>query len=181
MSSRLFQHSLSFAFLSVCSLLASVVAIADSSHARIVRLSTVQGDVRIAHDVKGDSLQAPEGAWQRADLNLPIRHADAIATDNGRAVIEFENGTSVFLAEHSVIEFYDLSLDEGAFTTRLILRQSSASFSVHPGRGDYFSVTGGDFSIEANDRAYFRLNNYDDGSDVQVFQGYISVLGKKKN
>src|SRR5262249_1800878 len=98
----------------------------------------------------------------------------------GRAEVEFESGNVAFLAENTVLEFYDLSLEDGSFTTRLILRQGSASFSVRPGRGDYFSVTGGDFSVEANEKSYFRVNNYDDGSDVQVFRGHISVLNKDK-
>ena len=168
------------AFLVICSCFSASSASADSSHARIIRLSYVQGDVRIAHDVKGDPLQSGDASWERASLNLPIHQGDAIATDNGRAEVEFESGNVAFLAENTVLEFYDLSLDDGAFTTRLIVRQGSASFSVRPSRGDYFSVTGGDFSIEANEKSYFRLNNYDDGSDVQVFQGHISVLNKDK-
>jgi len=155
-------------------------AFADASHARIIRLSFVQGDVRITHNISGDPLQSGNNAWEAATLNLPIHQGDAVATDNGRAEVEFESGSVAFLAENTVLEFYDLSLEDGEFTTRLILRQGSASFSVRPGRGDYFSVTGGDFSVEANEKAYFRLNNYDDGSDVQVFQGHISVLSKGK-
>src|SRR5262245_19470809 len=161
------------AFVTVCS------AAADNAHARIIRLSYVPGDVRIAHNVNGDSIQSESG-WEAATLNIPIHHGDAVATDNGRAEIEFESGTVAFLAENTVLEFYDLSLEDGEFTTRLILRQGSASFSVRPGRGDYFSVTGGDFSIEATEKAYFRLNNYDDGSDVQVIQGRVTVLNKGK-
>lgn len=155
-------------------------ASADTSHARIIRLSYVQGDVRITHNVSGDPLQSSDSAWEVAALNLPIHQGDALATDNGRAEVEFESGSVAFLAENTVLEFYDLSLEDGAFTTRLIVRQGSASFYVRPGRGDYFSVTGGDFSVEATDKAEFRLNNYDDGSDVQVLQGRVSVLGKNK-
>jgi len=153
---------------------------ADSSHARIIRLSYVQGDVRIAHDISGDPLQAGDTAWERATLNMPVHRSDVVATDNGRAEVEFESGNIAFLAENTVLQFYDLSLEDGSFTTRLILRQGSASFYVRPARGDYFSVTGGDFSIEAAEKAEFRLNNYDDGSDVQVLQGRISVLSKNK-
>src|SRR5215470_17214158 len=177
MTSRIAFRSILFAAFLVFAAVGS--ALADSSHARIIRLSYVQGDVRIAHNVNGDSLQSQSG-WEAATLNIPIHHGDAVATDNGRAEIEFESGTVAFLAENTVLEFYDLSLEDGEFTTRLILRQGSASFSVRPGRGDYFSVTGGDFSIEVNEKAHFRLNNYDDGSDVQVFQGHISVLSKGK-
>jgi hypothetical protein len=177
-SQRVFRLPFSLLILAFC--LAASSTFADSSHARIIRLSYVQGDVRITHNVSGDPLQSGDNAWESATLNMPIHQGDAVATDNGRAEVEFESGNVAFLAENTVLEFYDLSLEDGSFTTRLILRQGSASFSVRPGRGDYFSVTGGDFSVEANEKARFRVNNYDDGSDVQVSQGHISVLVKDK-
>jgi len=80
-----------------------------------------------------------------------------------------------------VLEFYDLSLEDGAKTTRLVLRQGTASFYANPGNGDYFSVTGGDFTVEADGRAGFRLDNFDDGSVVNVTKGRVSVLRKDKS
>ena len=135
-------------------------AAADSSHARIIRLSLVQGDVRFARQAHGDPLADPNAVWETAALNLPIGHGYVLATDNGRAEVEFENGAMAFLKENTVLEFYDLSLHDGARTTRLVLRQGSASFYVNPARGDYFSVTGGDFTVQADNRSSFRLDNY---------------------
>ena len=153
---------------------------ADSSHARIIRLSLVQGDVRFTRDVHGDPLTSDKANWEGATLNLPIRQGYVLATDHGRAEVEFENGAMAFLAENTVLEFYDLSLEDGAKTTRLVLRQGTASFYVNPGSGDYFSVTGGDFTVEADGRAGFRLDNFDDGSVVDVTKGRVSVLRKNK-
>src|SRR5215475_10097149 len=161
MTSQPSRRLLIFLAAAIMAFLASApFALADTSHARIIRLSYVQGDVRIAHNVNGDSLQSSDDAWERASLNLPIHQGDAVATDNGRAEVEFESGSVAFLRENTVLEFYDLSLEDGSFTTRLIVRQGSASFYVRPSHGDYFSVTGGDFSIEASEKAEFRLNNY---------------------
>jgi len=155
---------------------------ADSSHARIVRLSLVQGDVRFARDARGaDPLADSSVVWEAGQLNLPIRQGYIVATDNGRAEVEFENGAMAFLSANTVLEFYDLSLEEGAKTTRLVLRQGSASFYVNPGGGDYFSVTGGDFTVEAASRTEFRLDNYDDGSNVNVSKGRVTVLRKGGN
>ncbi len=154
---------------------------ADSSHARIIRLSLVQGDVRFASDVKGDPLASQTATWEAAEPNLPIRQGYVLATDKGRAEVEFENGAMAFLADNTVLEFYDLSLEDGAKTTRLILRQGTASFYVNAGNGDYFSVTGGDFTVEASERSSFRLDNYDDGSVVNVLKGHVSVLRKNKS
>ncbi|HEX3543987.1 MAG TPA: FecR family protein [Candidatus Acidoferrum sp.] len=150
-----------------------------ASHARIIRLSLVQGDVRILHDSKGDPLANDKAPWERAELNLPIRQHDVLATDNGRAQVEFENGAMAFLNENSVLEFFDLSLDDGSLTTRLILRQGTGSFYVNPAHDDYFSVTGGDFTAEAAGRTNFRMDNFDDGSTVAVSKGEVSVVHNK--
>jgi FecR protein len=151
---------------------------ADSSHARIIRLSLVQGDVRFTRDTHGDSLTDQKAVWETAVLNLPIRQGYVVATDNGRAEVEFENGAMAFLNENTVLEFYDLSLDNGARTTRLVLRQGTASFYVNPASDDYFSVTGGDFTVEASGRTSFRMDNFDDGSNVDVLKGYVNVRHK---
>src|SRR5258708_2350448 len=154
-------------------------AAADSSHARIIRLSLVQGDVRFAGGTHGDPLADAKATWESAGLNLPIRQGYVLATDNGRAEVEFENGAVAFLKENTVLEFYDLSLNDSARTTRLVLRQGSASFYVNPAGGDYFSVTGGDFTVEADGRSTFRLDNYDDASTVETYKGRVSVLHNK--
>src|SRR5947199_7786161 len=156
-------------------------ASAGASHARIIRLSLVSGDVRFATETHRDPLTDSKANWDAAQLNLPIRQGYVLATDNGRAEVEFENGTLAFLKENTVLEFYDLSLNDAARTTRLVLRQGSASFYVNPAGGDYFSVTGGDFTVEADGRSTFRLDNYDDGSTVETYKGRVSVLHQEKS
>jgi FecR protein len=169
------------AFLGLLSFSTLSPTFADSNHARIIRLSLVEGDVRFARDVHGDPLTSDKVAWEAAELNLPIRQGYVLATDKGRAEVEFENGAMAFLAENTVLEFYDLSLSEnGDKTTRLVLRQGTGSFYVNPANGDYFSVTGGDFTVEAVDRTNFRVDNFDDGSAVNVSKGHVSVRRKDK-
>jgi FecR protein len=179
MTSRtVFRSLLSFSFFALFA--GFQPADADSSHARVIRLSLVQGDVRFTREAHGDPLADPKAQWEKAMANLPVRQGYVIATDNGRAEVEFENGAMAFLNENTVLEFFDLSLEDGARTTRLVLRQGSASFYVNPTSGDYFSVTGGDFTVEATGKGSFRLNNFDDGSNVDVLTGHASVLHKKE-
>jgi len=155
--------------------------LADNSHARIVRLSLVQGDVRFAPSFRDDPLTDTNAGWQAAPLNLPIRQGYVVATDNGRAEVEFENGAMMFLGANTVVEFYDLSLRDGDRITRLVLRQGTSTVYVNPSNGDYFSVTGGDFTVEAAGRATFRLDNFDDGSAVNIEKGHANVLRGKKS
>jgi hypothetical protein len=154
-------------------------AVADRSHARIIRVSYVQGDVRFLRESSGDPLADSKATWEKAALNLPIRQGNVLATDNGRAEVEFENGTTAFLKENTVIEFFDLTLQDGAHTTRLVLRQGTASFHTSLVGDDYFSVTGGDFTVEAERNSSFRIDSYDDGSTVETLKGNVSVLRKQ--
>ncbi len=169
-----------FAFLFLALLSSAPSASADASHIRIIRISYVQGDVRFARDIKGDPLAGSENiTWENAELNLPVRQGFVISTEKGRAEVEFENGSLALIGENTVLQFFDLSLEDGSKTTRLILRQGTASFSINPSNGDYFSVTGGDFSVEADGHSSFRLDNFDDGSRINVMKGRVNVLRKK--
>lgn len=164
----------------LCAVSASPAS-ADNSHARIVRLSLVQGDVRFARSFHQDPLTDSNAVWEVAPLNLPLRQGYVLSTDSGRAEVEFENGAMAFLSSNTVLELYDLSLRDGGRITRLVLRQGSAAFYVNAATGDYFSVTGGDFTVEATRRATFRMDNFDDGSSVNVQQGHLSVLRNEQS
>lgn len=170
-------------FISLLALgISAASTLGDVSHARIVRLSVVEGDVRVAQGPHGqDPLADSALVWDRAQINLPLRQGSVVATDKGRAEVEFENGAMAFLSDNTVLEFYDLSLEDGALSTRLVLRQGGASFCVNPRSGDYFSVTSGDFTAEATSRAEFRVDNFDDGSTVGVSKGRINVLHGKQS
>jgi len=156
-------------------------AFADASHVRIVRLSLLQGDVRYARSFHDDPLIEGNATWEQAALNLPLREGYVLATGSGRAEVEFENGAMAFLSGNTVVEFYDLSLHDGGRITRLVLRQGSASFYFSPTTGDYFSVTGGDFTVEATSRTTFRLDNFDDGSTVKVERGSVNVVRNEQS
>src|SRR5260370_35509733 len=97
-------------------------AAADSSHARIIRLSLVQGDVRFARQTPGDPLSDSSATWENASLNLPIRQGYVLATDKGRAKVEFENGAMPFRTENTALGFFGLSLKVSALTQVLSFR-----------------------------------------------------------
>src|SRR5580698_6843197 len=85
--------------------LCALPAAADSQ-ARIVRLSDVQGTVQIN---KNTGL-----GFERAFLNLPITQGAQLRTrDNGRAEIEFEDGSTIRLTPNTTVEFSTLGLNDG--------------------------------------------------------------------
>jgi hypothetical protein len=156
-------------------------ATADSSHARIVRLSTTQGDVRFARSAGNDSLTDPNVVWEGAALNLPIRQGYVLGTGSGRAAVEFEFGNSAaYLDENAVLEFQDLSLHDGVRSTRLVLRQGTAAFIVAREGGEYFSVTAGEVTAKIEEGANFRMDVYDDGVTIGVKKGRVTVTTKSQ-
>src|SRR5208283_4619628 len=85
----------------VCTLCA-LPAVADSQ-VRIVRLSDVQGTVQID---KNSGL-----GFENAFLNMPVTQGSQLRTGaNGRAEVEFEDGSSMRLTPNTTVEFSTLSL-----------------------------------------------------------------------
>src|SRR3989454_3820617 len=98
----------------------------DYSHARVVRLSLVEGDVQVSRPRAQDSDDQGNGeTWEQALLNLPIRQGYTLATGNGRAEIEFESGATARLAENSVLQLTELALSNGGRITPMTLTQRS--------------------------------------------------------
>jgi hypothetical protein len=146
-------------FLSVCFAIAggllTTSASADSK-IRIVRLSEVQGSVQISHG-GGDSLG-------RAFINLPVVEGTRVKTGvDGRAEVEFEDGSTLRLAPGTEIKFTLLSLaSDGSKmnTAQLIAGTVYANVHANKGRdkrGDEFVLNFARESVTVPDAAHFRL------------------------
>src|SRR5664279_5898879 len=84
-----------------------VVSASAESKARIVRLSEVQGSVQIDRS-------AGEG-FDKAFINLPLIEGSKLRTGkDGRAEVEFEDGSALRLAPNTEVNFLHLALgDDG--------------------------------------------------------------------
>src|ERR1700678_1275438 len=78
---------------------------------QIVRLSLVEGDVRISRGKEGE--HATGGEWGQAVANVPIESGFSLVTGKGRAEIEFEDASTVYLGEDSVLTFNQLTATNG--------------------------------------------------------------------
>ena len=88
------QVRFALAMLSLLIVAASVPAFADS-HVRIVRLSSVEGNVQIDRAGQG---------MERAILNTPIVEGTRLVTGkDGLAELEFENQTALRLTDDSEV------------------------------------------------------------------------------
>lgn len=148
-------------------------AIADAapssdSEAQIVRVSYVQGDVRLSsgdskhRNVLGDS-------WVEARADVPIEGGYTLATGAGRAVIEFEGGSSVYLADNSVLLFKELIVKDEALSTQLELLSGTATLDLQPLPNEHFSLetpSSPPIAVFHPQKALLRVNSYLDGMTV---------------
>ena len=123
-----------------CLLLTPAVAVAASktadqkpaqiTQAQIVRLSLVDGDVRIARDQQQG--QAKHTDWEKAITGLPLESGFSIATGDGRAVIELQDASTLYLSPNSVLFLNDLTTTGDTPNTEVALLTGTMTLHVHP-------------------------------------------------
>jgi hypothetical protein len=152
-----------------CALLA-LPALADSQ-ARIVRLSDVQGSVQID---KNTGM-----GFENAFLNLPITQGAQVRTrDNGRAEIEFEDGSTLRLAPNTSVDFSALSLsDAGKHVSVVNLVEGMAYVNWLGKGGDEFSLNFSREKISLDHAAHFRVQASAETAAVAIFKGEVDVEG----
>jgi FecR protein len=149
---------------------ASLPGLADS-HVRIVRLSYIEGAVEVAH---GDAQ-----AYQKAIINLPITEGTKLKTsDQGRAEVEFEDGSTLRLISDSLVEFPQLSLrDSGARVSDVEVTKGIVYVNSVGNRSDEFSVGFGREKVILAHAARLRIVLRANNSSVAVFKGSVEVEG----
>jgi FecR protein len=105
-------------------------AASSETYDQIVRLSLVEGDVRISRGKEGE--HATGGAWGEGVANLPIESGFSLVTGTGRAEIEFEDASTVYLGDNSVLVFNELTTTGGVPHSELTLVSGTATLHVQP-------------------------------------------------
>jgi hypothetical protein len=159
-------------------LVALIIPASAGSKARIVRLSEVQGTVQIE--------RAPGDGFDKAFMNLPVVEGSRIKTGkDGRAEIEFEDGSALRLAPGSEINFADLSLgDEGQKLNTVDLLSGTVYANLYvkstyeKKAGDQFQLNFARESISVHGAAHFRVElNGRSRATVALFKGKLSATG----
>jgi hypothetical protein len=151
-------------------MLLALPALADSQ-ARIVRLSDVQGSVQID---KNTGM-----GFENAFLNLPITQGTQLKTlANGRAEVEFEDGSTLRLTPSSTIEFSRLGLsDAGNHISVINLVEGIVYVNWLGKSGDEFSLNFSREKIALDRAAHFRVNTSTEAANLAVFKGDVEVDG----
>jgi hypothetical protein len=146
---------------------------AVTTYPQIVRLSYVQGDVRVARGKEAEKRQDQEPGettgWEQATANLPLRTGYSLVTGTGRAEIEFEDASVVYLADNSVLTFNEISATNGVPYTEIALLSGTATLNVQtllPGESFRIFTPGDSFTVMYPKRAYLRVNSYLDAIAV---------------
>jgi hypothetical protein len=151
-----------------------VVSASAESKARIVRLSEVQGTVRID--------RATGDGFDKAFINLPVVEGSRLKTGkDGRAEVEFEDGSALRLAPDSEVDFIRLALgDDGQKLSTVQLVSGTVYANLHPKNagqktGDQFLLNFARESVTVPEAAHFRLELADATATLAVFKGKLSA------
>lgn len=146
-------------------------ALADSK-ARIVRLSDVEGTVKINRNA-GDG-------FEKAFLNMPVTEGTVLETKNdGRAEIEFEDGSVVRIAPDTRLTFSELSLlDSGVRLSTTRMDFGLAYVNFRGSKDDQFTLSFAQENLRLARESHFRVEVTELAATVAVFDGEVPVTGK---
>ena len=151
-----------------------VVSASGESKARIVRLSEVQGTVQFD--------RAAGNGFDKAFLNLPVIEGSKLKTGkDGRAEVEFEDGSALRLAPNSEVDFIRLALgDDGQKLSTVQLVSGTVYANLHPKKagqktGDQFLLNFDRESVTVPQAAHFRVELADARATLAVFKGKLSA------
>ena len=149
-----------------CALVA-LPALADSQ-ARIVRLSDVRGSVEMD---KNTGL-----GFERAFLNLPVTQGAQLRTrGDGRAEIEFEDGSTLRLAPDTKVEFSTLGLNDSGKRVSVINLVEGMAYVNWTDKNDAFTLNFSSEKVELDHVAHFRVETTPTVSKFAVFKGDVEV------
>lgn len=163
-----------------------IFAFADSQ-VRMVRLSLADGNVEAGHHLSPN--------YQKAFLNVPIVQGMTLRTGEGRAEVEFEDGSTVRLGPQTLVEFTTLSRrDSGALVSAITVDQGITYIdcrgddyvklsggALSGSKRDEFSILLGNEAIRPAEKAHFRVLRNSGKAEVAVFSGEVALQGPTEN
>ncbi len=155
-----------FASLAILTVIVAPAHTDEVSHARIVRLSFVEGDA---------AYQRPGSTWQRAMMNLPLQQDFSLRTDAGYAEVECESGLAIYLAQNTQVEFTGLSMLDGGKVTSVKLDQGTIITTANLSHGDQLSIAVGNMDVTVPRSGRFRVDATESQNWVTVFHGKVDV------
>ncbi|HUK30754.1 MAG TPA: FecR domain-containing protein [Candidatus Acidoferrum sp.] len=131
---------------------------------QIVRINYLQGDVRLS---RGDGKQPNlDKDWVQAAINVPIATGFSLATGEGRAEIEFENGSTIDLAENSLLLFRKLITTSGVPASDISLITGTLTIWFSPRPNETLSVHTPSDTLTFNEKSFLRIDSFLDATSI---------------
>lgn len=140
-----------------------------AADSRAVRLSNVEGDVRVVQD--GEVIADP------ALANLPLFEGSEITTGNeGRAEIQFEDGSIVRLSPNTTLALSVLQKQGTATRTEIVMNSGLAYFELQPNTPEHsVRVNYGPAAFTASAFSVVRVIGDAPPASLAVFSGSIHL------
>jgi hypothetical protein len=161
----------------------SAIAPAESEgwQPQMVWITHSEGEVKFSPGKKGQAKLNDD--WTIANRNQVMEDGYTLVTENGKAEIEFEDGTILYLADHSALEFNELWASSTVYDTRMSLLTGMVTIS-HPEKSQP-----GLFYLPANELVLYtpvitmhfvdtgvtRVESAVDGIRVKRFSGLLTL------
>jgi len=142
-------------------------ALPGDSHVRIVRLSQAQGKL---------VLDRGTGKLEATMQNMPIVQGSRLATSDGYAEVEFEDGSTLRLAPESQVDFPQLVLrSTGAKATTATLVKGTMYVSLEKTKDTEFTVKVRDAVMKVEPGTHMRLEDDGKKAVLAVFGGNVEM------
>jgi hypothetical protein len=144
----------------------------DATYGQIVRVSYVEGDVRVSRGKENEKAGGAE--WEKAVADLPLETGFSLVTGAGRAEIELEDASTIYLGENSVLTFNDLSATAGVPYTDMALLTGTVTLHVKPyvrGEKVVLKTPTDRLSTSYPNKSYMRVSSYADATAIAPLEG----------
>ena len=140
-----------------------------AADSRAVRLSSVEGNVRVVQD--GEVIADP------ALANLPLFEGSEITTGNeGRAEIQFEDGSVARLSPNTTLALSVLQQKGTGTRTEIVMNSGLAYFELQPSTPEHsFRVNYGPAAFSASSFSVIRVISDTPPASLAVFSGNIHL------
>jgi len=144
----------------------------NATYGQVVRVSYVEGDVRVSRGKENEKAGGAE--WEKAVADLPLETGFSLVTGAGRAEIELEDASTIYLGENSVLTFNDLSTTAGVPYTDLALLTGTATLHVKPyvkGEMVVLKTSTDRLSTTFPHKSYIRVSSFADATAIAAMDG----------
>jgi hypothetical protein len=138
--------------------------VSGNSKVRIIRLSEIKGDVKFDRNTGV--------GFESAITNLPVTEGDKLKTGNGVAEIEFEDNSTLRVAQNSVVEFPLLELlPSGAKSSKVNVTEGMVYVNLMNTKGNEFTVNFAQQTVSLPPGSHVRLQVTPNEAKLAVMHG----------